>query len=123
MGWAGQHGLFGPGARFFGILYDDPEVTPPEKLRYDAAISLHRDIAPSGDIGIQEVGPGEYAVARHKGPYERLHETYARLCGEWLPASGRELISAPSLEVYLNIPQMTPPEELLTDIYLPLAGR
>jgi len=63
---------------------------------------------------------GEYAVITHEGPYERLNQTYARLFGQWLPHSGRELRSEPSLEFYLSDPDGTPPEELLTDIYAPL---
>jgi AraC family transcriptional regulator len=38
-----------------------------------------------------------------------------------LPGSGREVLSAPSLEMYRNSPTNTRPEDLLTDIYLPLA--
>jgi len=63
---------------------------------------------------------GECAVITHEGPYERLNQTYAGLFGQWLPHSGRELRSQPSLEFYLNDPDGTPPEELLTDIYAPL---
>ena len=40
--WAGARGLFGPGPRFIGVSYDDPQITPPEKLRYDAAITVSR---------------------------------------------------------------------------------
>jgi len=49
-----------------------------------------------------------------------LGDTYAALLGQWLPRSGRELSSAPCFEVYLNGPESTAPEELLTDIYAPL---
>ena len=45
---------------------------------------------------------------------------YAALCGQWLPSSGRRERSAPCFEVYKNSPQDTPPEDLVTDIYLPL---
>lgn len=72
-----------------GVSYDDPEVTAPEKLRYDAALTVREGVEGEGDVGVQTIGPGEYAVTRHIGPYQRLSETYARLCGEWLPASGR----------------------------------
>jgi len=120
MGWAWPKGLFGPHARMVGIVHDDTEITPPEKLRYDAAITVGPGIGPEGEVGIQQLEPGEYGVALHKGPYDGLGETYARMCGEWLPASGRELRSAPALEFYLNSPQTTPPAELLTRICLPL---
>jgi AraC family transcriptional regulator len=40
--------------------------------------------------------------------------------GQWLPRSGRELRSAPGFEVYFNDPNSTAPEDLVTDIHLPL---
>jgi AraC family transcriptional regulator len=120
MGWTWPKGLFGPHARMLGIVHDDPEITPPEKLRYDAAITVGPGIGPEGEVGIQQLEPGEYGVATHKGPYDGLGETYARMCGEWLPASGRELRNAPALEFYLNSPQTTAPADLLTRICLPL---
>jgi AraC family transcriptional regulator len=70
---------------------------------------------------VQTIPGGRFAVTTHPGSYETLGETYTRFCGEWLPQSGLELLAAPALEFYRNSPQETPPEELLTDIYMPLA--
>jgi len=42
------------------------------------------------------------SVVTHCGPYDKLGETYARLCGQWLPSSGREARSAPALEFSSN---------------------
>ena len=120
MMWAGPRGLLGPGARMLGIVQDDPEITAPERLRYDAAMVVKDDVSASGEVGIQEIGPGEYAVALHVGPYNTLGQTYMRMCGEWLPASGRELAGLPSMEFYLNSPMTVPPEQLRTEICLPL---
>ena len=64
----------------------------------------------------------ELARVAHFSPYH-FHRIYARLFGQWLPHSGRELRSEPSLEFYLNDPDGTPPEELLTEIYAPLEPR
>jgi AraC family transcriptional regulator len=116
----GKDGLIGPGTRFIGICYDDPEVTRPEKIRYDACITADSSFTAEDDIGVQTIGGGEYAVTTHVGPYELLGQTYAKLLGQWLPASGRELRSEPSLESYLNAPESTDPEDLITDIYAPL---
>ncbi len=120
MGWAWPRGLVGPAAKMFGVCHDDPEITPPERLRYDACIPVADQVEPQGEIGVQTIAGGAYAVTTHRGPYEKLGETYARLCGEWVPASGRELRAAPCLELYRNNPQTTPPDELLTDIYMPV---
>lgn len=120
MGWAGRSGLLGPGTRILGIVYDDPEVTPPDKVRYDACLAVDERFRPQGEVGAQEIAAGEYAVTTHRGPYQKLGETYARLCGEWLPGSGREAADRPCFEIYRNSLQNTRPEDLLTDIYLPL---
>lgn len=116
----GIEGRLGPGAKFIGVCYDDPEVTAPEKIRYDACVTVDGDFAPQDDVGVQTLSGGEYAVTTHIGSYNTLGQTYAQLLGQWLPRSGRELRSEPSLEFYLNDPESTDPEDLLTDIYAPL---
>jgi AraC family transcriptional regulator len=118
--WAGPRGLFGPSTRFIGVSYDDPQITPPEKLRYDAAITVNRPVQPEGEIGVMELAGGEYATLLHKGPYETLGRSYQALLGAWLPKSGRELRDVPCFEVYLNSPQNTKPEGLLTLIHVPV---
>jgi AraC family transcriptional regulator len=118
--WAGMRGLIGPASRFLGVSWDDPEITPPEKLRYDAAITLSRPIPPEGEFGVTELAGGEYATLLHKGPYEGLSASYRAIFGGWLPASGRELRDAPCFEHYLNSPQNARPEELLTVIHVPV---
>jgi len=86
----------------------------------DACATVDDNFAPQGEIGVQSISGGEYAVATHFGPYDTLGETYARLMGQWLPRSGREMRSTPCFEVYLNDPNSTAPEDLLTDIHVPL---
>lgn len=119
-GALGAKGLLNPPGQFVGVCYDDPDVTPEDKIRYDASMILSAPVEPEGELGVQSLGGGEYAMAVHKGPYEKLSETYAYLCGVWAPEAGRALQSEPSLEFYLNDPQQTPPEELLTEVYIPL---
>ncbi len=119
----GKEGRLGGDCQFVGLSHDDPEVTPPDKLRYDACITVSDDFRPRGDIGVQVIGGGDYAVMTHFGPYEKLNESYRKLLGQWLPRSGRELGSGPSLEFYLNSPENTAPEDLITDIYAPLESK
>ena len=116
----GKQGLLGGDALFIGICHDDPEVTPRGKIRYDACVSVDETFVPEGEIGVQVIPGGEYAVTTHFGPYQKLGDTYTKLLGQWLPRSERELRSAPCFELYLNDPQSTEPEDLITDIYAPL---
>ncbi|MBI1750368.1 MAG: AraC family transcriptional regulator [Acidobacteria bacterium] len=122
MAWAGPRGLLGPQLALLGIVHDDPETTPPEKWRYDAAIVVGETVCAERDVGIQELPGGKYAVATHQGAYATLGRCYARLCSEWLPKSGHEMAAAPALEIYLNSPKTTKPAELLTEIWLPLVA-
>lgn len=125
LAWAGPKGLLGPATVTLGIGHDDPTITAPEKLRYDAAITVEPGVAaeppvePPVEDGI--LPGGEYAIVTHKGPYEQLEEVYKRIMGQWLPQSGREMRDELwCFEVYRNNPYTTPPEELLTDIHVPL---
>lgn len=120
MGWAGPRGLLGPRMRYFGLCYSDPDVTPAEKIQYQACLVVGSDVRPEGEIGVQDFDGGEYAVALHKGPYRNIGETYALICGQWLPTSGRKLGSPPSVERYLNDPRSTPEGELLTEVAMRL---
>ena len=119
----GKEGRLGGDALFIGICHDDPDVTPQVRIRYDACVSVDESFVPAGEIGVQVIPGGEYAVTTHFGPYQKLGKTYTKLLGQWLPRSGRELRSAPCFEVYLNDPQSTEPEDLITDIYAPLQSK
>jgi AraC family transcriptional regulator len=120
MGWAARKGLLGPRTVMLGVAHDDPDVTPPDKLRYDVCVTVDDSFRPEDEVGVQDVGGGEYAVTTHRGPYETVARTLARLCGEWLPSSGREARSAPCFGIFRNAPPDTNPEDLLTDLHLPL---
>ncbi len=120
LGWAGAEGLLGAGTRFIGLCHDDPEITPPDRIRYDACITVDEAFEPVNDVGVQLIDGGPHARTTHFGPYDRLGETYARFLGQWAPHSGRRIRPAPCFEVYLNSPENTEPEDLLTDIYLAL---
>ena len=124
IGWAMSRGLLRPGSRLLAVAHDDPEITPPDKLRYDACLAVDEAVQPEASVGVQEIAGGSYAITCHCGPYERLGACYATLLGQWLPANNQQPKPAPCLEVYLNNPQQTAPQDLLTEIHIPLeAGR
>jgi AraC family transcriptional regulator len=119
-GLAGRLGLFGPNTRMIGVGHDDPAITAPEKIRYDACLTVPDGFAGTPELPVAVVGDRDYATAVVKGPYTLLGPAYAWVCGVWGPQSGREFAGAPSLEFYLNDPRQTAPEELLTEIGVPL---
>lgn len=76
MTFLGHQGWIGGDSVFLGICHDDPEVTPPDKIRYDACVSVADDFKAAGEVGVQTIAGGDYAVATHFGPYDRSSETY-----------------------------------------------
>ncbi len=102
MGFAYSHRLMKKETKSIGISHDCPDITPEDKIRYDACITIKQDIKPEGAVGVQTISSGRYAVFLHKGPYNRLGETYNAIFSQWLPASSKKLRDAPCFEIYLN---------------------
>ncbi|MEM9082311.1 MAG: AraC family transcriptional regulator [Planctomycetota bacterium] len=123
-GIAGKAGMLGPGMESFGLYYDDPDSTPAEKLRSRACLKVGENpqFDPSIGLKVDQRAGGQYAVVMYRGPYENLKQPYDFLYREWLPESGHEPADAPCFEIYINNPQEVKPEDLLTQICVPLAG-
>ena len=103
-----------------GVYYDDPEATAAPDLRSLAGVVVDDAMtidAPFEDVRLPQ---GRYAVMHYKGPYSGLAAAYKHMYGVWVPNSGEELGDHPPIEVYLNNPQDTAPDELLTDVCVPL---
>ncbi|MGB8601111.1 MAG: GyrI-like domain-containing protein [Rhizomicrobium sp.] len=110
----------GRNPRCFGIAYDDPAVTNPAQIRYDACVKISSNSRPGKGISARMLEGGDYATMIHKGPYNEVGKVYAALYGQWLPHSGYEKRDGPTLEFYLNNPRKTSPEDLLTEVYAPV---
>lgn len=105
-----------------GVYYDDPSAVKPEVLRSHAGLVFDKgQPMPEGFDAVQLPG-GTTAVLRFRGHYSGLPAAYDYLYGQWLPASGQEADDSPVFEIYINTPMDTKPEDLLTDICVPLAG-
>lgn len=120
-GFAYGHRLMSKDTLMIGIGHDSPEITVEDKIRFDACVTCSSDVRPEGEVGVQTIRGGRYAVFLHKGSYEELSETYRNIFADWLAASGFNLRDHPHFEVYLNRnPRRTKPENLKTEIWLPV---
>jgi AraC family transcriptional regulator len=118
---AGKAGLFGrAGSQMIGVYHDDPRSVAAEQLQSDAGVTLAKDMTLPAGLDEVHVDGGKYAMTTHIGPYEQLPDTWGRLMGEWLPASGHRTRAGASYEIYLNDPSSTPKELLETEIYVPI---
>jgi AraC family transcriptional regulator len=121
-GWAARRGLFARGCSMLGVYYDDPRTTEPSKLRSEACVEVDDQCPgdPAAGITVKSVPGGRYAVGIHKGPYQKLGESYAWLSDQWMRQNAHDPADGPCYEVYLNNPQTTTPDELLTAIHVPI---
>jgi AraC family transcriptional regulator len=118
--FAGPRGLLGPSARFIGISHDSPHVTESANFRYDACVTVDHEVKAEGEVGQKNIAGGKYAVFLHAGPYDLFNKTYDQIYQGWLPGRGELLRDEPCFEQYLNSPDHAKPEELRTEIWIPI---
>lgn len=116
----GPAGLIFASSKMIGVYHDEPETTPPQDLQSDAAISIPKHVPLPEGLTEMTLPAGRYARAVHVGPYAQLGDAWARLMGDWLPKSGHRVGEGKSYEIYLNTPENARPEDLRTEIYVPL---
>ena len=120
MRFAGEHGLLNAAALRIGVTYDFPEITDEEHTRYDACLTCNSEVPVNDNISMQTLRGGEFAVFEHAGAYETLWSTYNAIYSRWLPNADTVLAHAPSYAVYLNDPYDVAPEQLRTQICIPV---
>lgn len=89
-----------------------------EPFEFRAGFPVARKFEPGNGVEVSELPGGEVISTIHLGPYDRLEEAY-----EALMAYARENGLQPGdsmWEFYWNDPQTTDPEDLKTEIVMPL---
>lgn len=107
--------------RSFGLIPDDPHITPPDRLRYDACLKCAQDLEmtdiPPGPVGLTSIAAGRYAILEHVGDYASLTDGYMALLGGYFPKHNlAPCAQTPIVEHYINTPREVPPSELRTEI-------
>ncbi|MCT4585363.1 MAG: AraC family transcriptional regulator [Peptostreptococcaceae bacterium] len=118
--WAQANNIIKEDSLFFGISYDDPEVTPIENLRYDSCITVDKDVKGSMDVGINDVPGGKFGVLRFFDVPANLFKAYKYMFGEWLPSSGYEADDRYCLEFCISSPHDDEQGRMKVDLYIPI---
>lgn len=84
----------------FGISHDDPDITAPDKCRYDAGVEVPPGFVGAGPHLNTTIPGGKYAVTRYTGTVGDIGGAWAALLRDWLPSSGMQLDSRPFFEYY-----------------------
>ena len=119
--FVGTDGIPNGENEYISLSRDVFSITQPELFRMYACITTNKTIKPSGKFGVQKVEGGRYAVFTYKGSYKELDNVYCNIYRYWIPQSEYTLRDNISFEKYLNTPNEVKEEELITEIYIPIA--
>ncbi len=105
------------------ICHETPKEVVRANLQHNAdvevAIPVSTRIEDTDEVTCYELSGGPMAVIAHTGPYEQSASAYKKLFA-WI-AENHKKVAGPMREVYLNDPRKVAPEELVTEIYAPVA--
>lgn len=108
-------------SRTFGMVYSDPETTPPEDFRFDICGEVERPVPPNPQGVINKKLPaGRCAMVSHYGSTDRIGDSAWYLYRDWLPQSGEELRDFPLFFHYRRKMPDVAEHDQITDVYLPL---
>lgn len=119
-GWQESSGYrHGP---LVAVYYDDPHQVPEQELRSEAGVVIHGDVAVEGE-GVHEVKipGGRYAMASYRGDYSGLAKAWEEFYLQGTLPAGLKTKPDACFERYINTPMDSAPEDLITELYAPLA--
>ena len=86
--------------RYLGIPWDDAEVTPANRCRFDACLIVPVAARLDGGINWQEIPAGRYAVHSCEVVQHDFDLPWTKLMRGWLPQSGYQPADGPRFESY-----------------------
>jgi AraC family transcriptional regulator len=108
-----------PHPQLLALYYDDPQTTPAERLRSDAALTFPAGSGVPAGLIERRVPAGKYASAVHVGPYDKLGKAWGEFKTE-LERRGWKPTGAVSYEIYLDDPMSVPAAKLKTELFTPI---
>ena len=118
MQWAGPKGYLNSGT-MLGVYWDNPEVTPPEKCRIDACVSVPLGTAAEGQVALQKIDGGPYVVCRFEIQGDSFQQAWDDAF-EWLVNSGHECDEKPCYELHHCSASEHPEGKWVFDICIPI---
>jgi AraC family transcriptional regulator len=97
--WAVANRL-GPDHARYGVIHDDPAVTPADACRYDACAEVAPGEHPDGATVTATMAGGRYAAAGFRGTAAAIGAAWDALLHTWLAGSGWRHDGRPCFEYY-----------------------
>ncbi len=118
--WSQAHSVYRDDTIMLGISMDDPDITPVEKCRYLAGITIPPEITKDRLVGILDIPAQTCAVFHVDCRADQIQGHYQSIYKDWLPDSGLQPADFPCYEVYLKTPEQSTGGEYSLDIHIPV---
>jgi AraC family transcriptional regulator len=121
--WRRLNGVSPANHRTYGVHYTDSLSVAAADHRVDICVSYDLPIAANPEGIVSKIIPANRcALARHLGS-RSYNAAAVRLYRQWLPQSGELPGDFPIFFHYVNVGPDIAEEEMITDVYLPLAHK
>jgi AraC family transcriptional regulator len=118
--WAEPRGL--ADRQWLGYQWDDPEIVPLDKCRYDVGLEIPEGVAVEGEIGAMRFPAMTVAELDLAGPIELEMRAIDWIYRTWLPSSGYAPASQPGFEAWNGAPFAHGMEHFELRMQLPVVG-
>ncbi len=117
-----SHQLLTEESIFMAEILDDNEICDDIVCRYNVALILDKPLCelPRELLFVKRHAHQKYAKFVHRGPHETCMKTYDQIYANWITHVHPELVDLPTLEFFVNHHLNPPPNQLLTEIYIPV---
>ncbi len=120
LAWAEPRGL--ADGQWLGYQWEDPEIVPLEKCRYDAGLEVPHTTRAEGEVSITEFPPFRVAEIQIAGTVELELRALDWLFRTWLPGSGYAPAHQPMFEAFNGRPFAHGSEHFELRIHLPVVS-
>ncbi|NOU46366.1 MAG: AraC family transcriptional regulator [Bacteroidales bacterium] len=125
-GWAGlvsfssENCLIDALTKYIAVHWDDPTITKEHNLRYDACISINKELNQTGKFTLKQFPGGKYLCVSYQGDYMFLPDVYNQIFKTYIFKHNFRLREEPVFEELLNSINDTPKKKLVTVIHIPI---
>jgi len=102
----------------YGAYFNRPEDVPPKELFYEIGASFEGTANDEGNVQVKIIPEHTVIATMHNGPYDKVGPVIEGLA-KYAIKNNYDIIG-PVTEIYLNNPNDTKPQDLLTEVQFPV---
>jgi AraC family transcriptional regulator len=103
-----------------GVVSNNPDFTPAEKLIYDACITVPESTEADRWVNIQLIPGGDFAVYHCEIDIHRQEDEWTRFLLNWLAQSDYQPDDRPAYTIYYNTEAPAAIKNVIADFCLPV---